>query len=432
MIVQGRLLLDANAPPEPGWLRLDPVRGIIEQVNLGEPPTGMAADLGGRDTLVIPAFVDAHFHFPQIDSIGCDGMELLDWLAGVIFPAESWWGQGAARHMAMTAALRLVREGTLAVAGYLTSHGVASREAARVLAQQTPLRLLIGRVAMDRHAPADLVAEDRERAARRPIPSPLLAPFGDATPRDAVRCRVSANPRFAVSCSEELLAEIGWLARDRGDLFVQTHLAETRAECAIVRELFPDDPHYTGVYDRLGLLTPRTLLAHGIHLSEDEWRLIAERDAVVVHCPTANTFLLAGLFNNDAARRHSVRVALGSDVAAGPDVAMPRVARAMIEVAKIRAMHAAGSGDPRQAGVHIPSAAEAFSIITRHNARMLGWDDLGTLTNGAAANLLVLRPPELWFDEHLLARLLHNWSSRLIEHRIAGGRRIDPDTLSAC
>lgn len=432
MIVQGRLLLDVEAPPVPGWLRLDPARGVIEQVNLGEPPAGIYADLGSRDAFIIPAFVDAHFHFPQVDSAGCDSMELLDWLDRVVFPAESWWGQGAASAMAMTAARRLVRAGTLAVAGYLTSHGVASREAATTLARKTPLRLLIGRVGMDRNAPDDLTAEDRERARRRPIPSALLAPFGDGSLRDAARCRVSANPRFAVSCSEELLAEFGWLARERDDLFIQTHLAETRAECAKVAELFPDAPHYTGVYDKLSLLTPRSLLAHCVHLSPEEWRLIAERDAVVIHCPTANTFLLSGLFDYDSARRFSVRVGLGSDVAAGSDVAMPRVGRAMMEIAKIRAMIAAGSGDPRRAGVHLPSAAEVLRLITLGNAQLLGWDDLGSLAPDHAANLLVLRLPETWFDEHLIGRLLHNWSSSLIEHRIAGGRRIDPDTLQLC
>jgi guanine deaminase len=432
MIVLGRLLLDVDAPPALGWLRVDPQRGVIEQVNLGDPPAGVYADVGGRDALVMPAFVDAHFHFPQVDSAGCDGMELLDWLERVVYPAESWWGAGAAASMAMTAARRLVRSGTLAVAGYLTSHGLAAREAARALATRSPLRLLIGRVGMDRNAPDDLTAEDRGRAARRPIPSALLAPYDDGAPGGAARCRVSANPRFAIACSEELLAEFGWLAREDQSLYIQTHLAETRAECAMVARLFPDAEHYTGVYDRLGLLTPRSLMAHCVHLSPDEWRLMAQRDAVAVHCPTANTFLMAGLFDYDSARRFGVRIGLGSDVAAGSDVAMPRVARAMIEVAKIRSMQAAGTGDPRRSGVHLPSPAEALRIITRGNAQLLGWNDLGHLAPGAAANLLVLRPPETWFDEHLVGRLLHNWTSRLIEHRIAGGRRIDPDTLLPC
>ncbi|MGP1346509.1 MAG: amidohydrolase family protein [Phycisphaerales bacterium] len=426
MIVQGRLLLDPGAPPAPGWVRIDPgAGGRIEQVNLGEPPSGIRVDVGGPWALVVPAFVDAHFHFPQVDSVGCEGMELLDWLDRVIFPAETWWGRGAASSVAMTAARRLVREGTMTVAGYLTSHGVPSREAAVALAQKTPLRLLLGRVGMDRMAPDDLTAEDRERGTHRPIPSPLLAPYG---PEE--RCRVSANPRFAISCTEELLAEFGWLVRDRAELFVQTHLAETRAECALVRELFPDSAHYTGVYDALGLLTRRTLLAHCLHLSREEWMLIGERGSVAVHCPGANTFLMAGLFDLDAAERHGVRVALGSDVAAGPDIAMPRVGRAMIEVAKIRAMIAAGSGDPRRSGVRVPAPAEVFELITRGNARAIAWDDVGALSPGHAGDVLVLRVPETWFDEHLVGRLLYNWSSRLIESRISGGRLIDPDTLA--
>lgn len=205
---------------------------------------------------------------------------------------------------------------------------------------------------------------------------------------------------------------------DARSAIIQTHLAETTTECDRVRDLFPEDPHYTGVYDRCGLLTPRTLLAHCVHLSPSEWEVIRERQSVVVHCPTANTFLRSGLFDLDTAREHGVRLALGSDVAAGPDIAMPRVARAMIEVAKLRAL----TINPR---VHVPTPIEGWHLITRGNAEACGWSDSGKLERGAAADLLVLSGP-FERDEHLIGRLIYGWDESWITARIVAGVRLEP------
>src|SRR5690606_26284215 len=131
----------------------------------------------------------------------------------------------------------------------------------------------------------------------------------------------------------------------------------------------------------------------------------------------------SGHFDLTTARERGVRVALGSDVAGGPDHAMPRVARAMIEVAKSRSFAAT---DP--SGVFIPSPADAWRMMTHDNARALGWDDAGELRVGAAADLLVLRVPDDWHDEHLVGRMLYRWSSDLIEARVLAGVRLDPTT----
>lgn len=418
-LVQGRLLIDPSQPPAPGWLRIE--AGLVAQLGLGEPPRSLGLpELGGRDALICPAFTDAHFHFPQIDSVGCDGMELLDWLNEVVFPAEAWWGRGGALPAAATAARRLITQGTFSVAAYLTSHASAGREVLNWLTSRTRLRWIAGRVAMDRGAPDELTREDRERAALRPACSIALpADLGDGSRR-----RVSVNPRFAISCSDELLAEAGWFLRDRPDAWMQTHLAESPAEGARVMQLFKSTgcPNYTSVYDHFSLLNERSLLAHCIHLDDAERELIARRRAIAVHCPAANLFLRSGFFDLDAAERANLRIALGSDVAGGPDVAMPRVARAMIETAKIRALTSATHA-------RIPSPAEAWSLITRGNADLLAWPDTGRLEDRAAADLLILRVPETWFDRHLVGRLIYNWSSSLIESRVMQGRFIDPARL---
>lgn len=413
MLIKGLILNDPREAPQPGSLRVH--EGRIAEVRWGE--TQEKADVGGAGAIICPAFVDAHIHVPQIDAVGCDGMALLPWLERVVFPAEAQWGAGMAAHATRTAVRRMVREGTSAFAGYLTSHATASGESARLLAAGVDgarMRFAVGRVAMDRNAPGALIDEDRARAGLAPSAGVALAPDG-LSPRG----ERGVNPRFAVACTEELLAECGWFVRDRAEagerVLVQTHLAESKDECRVVRELFPDDRDYTSVYDRFGLLTVRTLLAHCVHLSSAEWDLIARRRSVVVHCPTANTFLQSGLFDLDAARAHDVRLALGSDVAGGPDIAMPRVARAMIEVAKVRRVTVA-------ARALIPSPADAWDLITRANANAIGWPDSGRLDEGAWADVLALRVPETWLDEHLIGRLLYNWHAGLIESRVIAGR----------
>jgi len=426
MLVEGLVLADPDVAPRQGWVRI--VGEWIESIGDGPAPRtdDEVAIPFAPGRLIAPGFVDAHTHLPQIDSVGCDGLELLEWLERVVFPAESWWARGGARHMTWTAVRRMLQQGTLAFAGYLVSDAESSAESLRALASGRGLpacmRFIAGRVAMDRNAPEILTQEDRRRAAAMTPASPALPTPSEAAGRGVA----SVNPRFAIACSEELLAEIGWLVRDRasrGDpIFVQTHLAESQAECRKVAELFPDDAHYTGVYDRLGLLTPRTLLAHCVHLAPEEWRLIREREAVVVHCPTANVFLRSGLFDLDAAREAEVRLALGSDVAAGADVAMPRVARSMIETAKVRRLTVAPSA-------HIPTPAEAWRLITRGNADALAIPGGARLAPGAPADLLVLRVPDTWVDEHLIGRLIYNWSSRLIERIVVAGRSLDPATI---
>ncbi len=395
MILQGRLLVDPHLAPPPGWLRI--AGGAIAEIGEGDPPE--RADAGGPDRLITPGFIDAHLHLPQIDSVGCDGLDLLRWLDEVVYPAEGRWADPSfADAQAWSAYRRLIRCGTLGFAGHLTSHRHALVAAVRA-GHRLPLRSIVGQVLMDRNAPEPLLGHDLARLARS----------------ERGRLDTSVNPRFAVACSEALLERAR--SRAEGGAFIQTHLAETARECALVRELFPVDPHYTAVYDRHSLLTRRTLLAHGVHLAPEEWSLVARRGAVVVHCPAANTFLASGLFDLGAAREHNVRLALGSDVAAGADLAMPRVARAMIEVAKMRGLRGDGPAC-------VPTPAEAWELITRSNADALGWTTAGRLEVGGDADLLVLRPP-VEIDRHLIGRLIYTWRDDLIEHAVLGGRLIE-------
>lgn len=397
LILHGRLLDPAYPGMPLGWLGVE--NGRVAEVYEGAPPG--KGWLGGADRLITPGFVDAHVHLPQFPAIGIDGLELLDWLSQAIYPAEMAWAEVAEAERAAGHSMRaMLRAGTIGFAGYLTSHAHAV-DAVVKAAAANGMRWIAGRMLMDRECPASLqCAADAEIGPEVQLGS-------------HARGSVSINPRFAISCSEALLQHAGGLAQENVGVMIQTHLAESKAECARIAELFPDDANYTAVYDRFGLLTQRTLLAHCLHLSADEWALIAERRSMIVHCPTANTFLGSGLFDLRTAHEHGIRVGLGSDVAAGPDVAMPRVARAMIDVAKLRRLTVDPNAD-------VPTPAEAWRMITHGNAAILGWSDYG-LKPGDAADVLVLRSPSET-DHHPHGRLIYGWSDALIEHRIVDGR----------
>ena len=395
MILQGRLLLDPHQVPQEGWLQVD--NGRISRIDRGKPTA--APEAGDDQSLICPGFIDAHIHLPQIDAVGCDSLQLLPWLEKIIYPAEiRWEDQALALRQAVEAHRRMFAAGTLGYAGYLTGH-THSVEALVNASKALPLRAIAGQVLMDRNAPAPLLGHQ-------------TAPL---TNSEQPRVQLSVNPRFAICCSDELLTRAARCASD--DTIIQTHLAESKMECERVAELFPDDTHYTGVYNRHGLLGERTLLAHCLHLCEEEWSIVAQRKSVVVHCPTANMFLGSGLFDLDTARQHGVRLALGSDVAAGPDFAMPRVGRAMIEIAKARAMTGHG-------GAFVPKPADVWELITRGNAEALGWSDAGRLEVGAAADVLVLKPP-FEMDEHLIGRLIYTWCDEYITHRVLDGELFD-------
>lgn len=405
MLLFGRLLDDPAVVPQLGWLRIGDGR-IVERGD-GEPKglgEGLAAGAGtaeqsirgGRDRLISPGFIDAHLHAPQLAGIGCDGMPLLEWLEQVIFPLELCWSdQAVVASEFQRFHARLLASGTTGAAAFSSPHRAAMETLLR-RAGCPALRLEIGQALMDRGGPDGLIGE------------PAWHPRAGL---EDPRLRASINPRFAVSCSGPLLRDAARLAGS--DRLIHTHLAESQTECRLVRELFPACDSYAEVYDRHGLLGPRTLLAHALHLSPPEWSMIAARGSAVVHCPQANAFLRSGIFDLRAAREHGVRVALGSDIAAGCDLAMPRVARSMIESAKLRA----AAIDARAV---VPSPAEAWRMITQGNAATLGWHDHGTLLPGAAADLLLLRP-DVEFDRHLPGRLLYGWHDEWIEGAVVNG-----------
>lgn len=402
MIVAGWLML-----PDPqqgvclkrGFMTVE--HGVIRSVELGEEI--FMADMGGEGTIVCPGFVDAHLHLPQVPVIGADGMGLLQWLDRVVFPAEAAWADADLAADATDGAVRtLCSFGTTAFAAYATVHFEATRAAMRAAAE-VGVRALIGQVLMDRNAPEELVR-------------PAAQLLHEAALHDQIgRVRPAVSPRFAVSCTPELLAGAGKVADATGQ-FVQTHLSETREECAKVRELF-EGLSYTEVYRRAGLLRRRCVLGHGIWLDDEERGAIGASGAAIAHCPTANAFLGAGMMDLRRNVEAKIRPAPGSDIGAGPDRSMVRVARAMLDTARLR-------------GDLAPPASHAWWSITGGNASVLGFDDAGQIERGRSADLLLIEPDidlELGEDEPSidpLAALLYAWDDRWLKRTLVHGKTV--------
>ena len=328
-------------------------------------------DHGGA--LVLPGFIDAHIHFPQYRMLAAPGRDLLDWLNRFTFREEARYAApGHARAAAERFLDRLVQHGTTSALVFSSVHAGAA-DALFAAAERRGLAVTSGKTMMDRNAP-EAVRDDAESGARD-----SEALIGRWHRRGRLRCAITV--RFAVTSTEAQLRAAGELAAAHPDCHVHSHLSETEAEIELVRRLFPSARDYTDVYDRFGLLGPRSVFAHGVHLSERECARLHDTGSVVVHCPTANTFLGSGLFDGTRLARpeRAVRFGIGTDVGGGTSYSMLATLGEAYKVAMLTGRK--------------PTAHDLFHLATRGNAMHLGLgEEIGTLDAGRWADLVVLDP----------------------------------------
>ena len=266
-----------------------------------------------RGGLVLPGFVDTHVHFPQVRAVGGLGMPLLEWLERCALPEEERLSDAAyARTIAAEFVSGLVEAGTT-TAMVFGSHFAPAVDALFVQAADTGLRVTSGLVVSDRLLPEALWTSPQRAYDEGLALARRWHGLG--------RTRYAVTPRFALSCTDSLLASCAALLAEVDGSWVTTHLNENVLEIAGVGRLF-DGCHYVATYDRHGLIGPRTVLAHNVHATDEELRVLAARGASVAHCPTSNSALGSGLFPLARHLRHGVRVALGSDVGAGSGFCM--------------------------------------------------------------------------------------------------------------
>jgi len=341
----GRIVAVQTEPPGEGWQRHD-----------------------HRGRLVLPGFIDTHVHSPQIDVIASYGSELLDWLTTHTFPAEARHADGA--HAEATAAHfldALLAHGTTSAVVFPTVHA-ASVDALFAAAETRGMRVIAGKVLMDRNAPADLI--DDVATGEREMEALIARWHGRA------RLAYAVTVRFAPTSSREQLALAGRLCRADPSLYLQTHVAENRAEVRWVQELFPEARSYLDVYAAVGLLHARSVFAHGIWLDDADRAAIAAAGAQIAHAPSSNLFLGSGLFGWRAAEAAGIHVSLASDVGGGTSLSM---LRNMADAYKIQAL----------AGERL-TAWTALHAATRGAAKALGLEgEIGSLDVGIAADVCV-------------------------------------------
>ncbi len=264
--------------------------------------------------LVMPGFIDTHTHYPQTEIIASYGLQLLDWLEQYTYPTEAKFAEREyADKIAEFFCDEILRNGTTTSAVFATVHST-SVDAIFEAALSRNLCLIAGKVMMDRNAPANL-CDDTEESYRQC--SELIKRW-----HLKGRSHYAVTPRFAPCSSPQQLELCGQLLDEHPDLYLQSHVAENLEEVRWVGELFPQSRSYLDVYDSFGLLGPRSVYAHCIHLDEPDRERMAASGAAIAFCPTSNLFLGSGLFSLDAAREHDIRVGIATDVGAGTSFSM--------------------------------------------------------------------------------------------------------------
>ncbi|MGN0924285.1 guanine deaminase [Ectopseudomonas mendocina] len=262
-----------------------------------------------RDALITPGFIDTHIHYPQTGMIASYGEQLLDWLNTYTFPTEKQFEDKA--HASDVAAIflkELLRNGTTTALVFGSVHP-QSVDAFFEQADKLNLRMIAGKVLMDRNAP-DYLTDTAETGYAES--KALIERW-----HGKGRLHYAVTPRFAPTSTPEQLDLAGKLFGEYPDLYMHTHISENKAEVAWVKDLFPARKGYLDVYDHHKLIGPRAVFAHGVHLCDDECKRLAETGSAVAFCPTSNLFLGSGLFDLNKLEEHGVRVGLGTDVGAG-------------------------------------------------------------------------------------------------------------------
>jgi guanine deaminase len=326
---------------------------------------------------IFPGLIDCHTHLSQYSAVARGESQLLPWLRENIFPVERDFTGPKARLEAPLFFHELARNGTTTAMIYAAIYE-DSCEVGFEAAKESGLRVILGKMMMDLGSYGQL--QPKKILSVSLIESERLCRKWHGAADG--RLEYAFSPRFAVTCSEKLMRSAAELAQRFG-AYLQTHLAENREEIKKVHNLHMSARDYTDVYEKCGLLTPKTMLGHCIHLNAREIDAIAAAQANVAHCPTSNLFLGSGLLKLDELLAAGLAIGLGSDVAAGPELNMWQVMRAALDVQKARNI----------AEPHLPRLrpSEAFYLATSGGARALGKSaTIGSLDVGKEADLLVV------------------------------------------
>ena len=323
--------------------------------------------------LIMPGFIDTHIHYPQTEMIAAYGEQLLEWLNTYTFPTEGKFSdKDYAARVAGLFLDELLTNGTT-TALVFTAVFPASTDAFFEAADSRNLRMIAGKVMMDRYAP-DYLCDSAESSYTDS--KALIQKW-----HNRGRLLYAVTPRFAGTSTEAQLKQAARLLEEFPDVYLHTHLSENVDEVAWIQSLFPHCKGYVDVYDQAGLVTDRSVFAHGVQLTDEEFKRLSEANSAISFCPTSNLFLGSGLFKIEQAKssQHPIKVGLGTDVGAGTSFSLLQTANEAYKVAQLRSQKL--------------SAFQALFLATLGGARALNLEDkLGNFDPGKEADFVVLDP----------------------------------------
>lgn len=341
--------------------------GEAEQVQARHPSSLETVQFENK--LITSGFIDTHIHYPQTGMIASYGEQLLDWLENYTFPEELRFKNPVyAQQVASLFLDELASNGTTTALVFGTVH----KESVDVFfeeAEKRKLRMIAGKVLMDRNAPEYLTD----------TPESGYLDSKELIERWHNRGRLlyAVTPRFAPTSTDAQLETVGRLLKEYPDVFMHTHLSENKKEIEWVMDLFPERDNYLDVYDHFGMLHERSVFAHGIHLSDCECQRLSESGSAISFCPTSNLFLGSGLLNLPKLEKFNINVGMGTDVGAGTSFSLLQT---MSEAYKIMQL--------QQEKLH---PLKSLFLATLGGARALRLEDkIGNLDIGKEADFVVL------------------------------------------
>ena len=312
-----------------------------------------------KDRLIMPGFIDTHVHYPQYKVIASFGTSLLEWLDKYTFVEEQKFSDKEyAVQIANLFLDELIKNGTTTVMTFCTSYK-QSVDAFFTASEKRNLRMVAGKVMMDRNAPEEL--------CDNPEDSYLDSKALIEKWHNKGRLRYAVTPRFALTSSQLQLEQASKLLNEYPDkngrkgVLLQSHLNENDEEIERVNELFPESKNYFGVYDDFGISGCNSVFGHCIHNTEEEYQKMAETGSKVSLCPTSNLFLGSGLFELEKLESYGIDVSLASDVGGGDSFSMFQVMNEAYKVCRMNDFNL----DP----------VKAFYLTTLGAAKVLNMDD---------------------------------------------------------
>ena len=370
------------------------------------------------DRLIIPGFVDLHFHAPQFPNIGLGlDKELLPWLEDYTFPEEAEYSDlEYAQSVYSRVAREIWRQGTTRIVLFSSLHRKGT-ELLMEIFNRSGLGAYVGKVNMDRNTPDNLIETPEESLAETRL-------WLERTKTLYPKVKPVISPRFVPTCSSELMRGLGALAAEY-DVPIQTHISENQAEVEWVRELHPESKDYATVYADHGLLGPKTVLAHCVHNTDEEIRQMAELGVFAAHCPNANYNLASGIMPVRKFMEAGVLVGLGTDVGAGHKVSIASVISSAIQASKIAWLDSGKTLAPL-------STSEAFYLGTKGGGKYFG--SVGSFEPGYEFDALVIEDHRLGVTEgrtleERLQRFLYIGDDRDIVTRFVSGEEIPEPSL---